>query len=78
MAAKQKEPTKKELVALIDRLRKSLATKDERIGELEAEVAELRGPVTMVSTKTPPSPKGKGRRRLDPKTFMTITRTPKA
>jgi hypothetical protein len=76
---KAKSPTKPELVKLISRLRDSLKAKDERIAALESEVAELKGPVTMVSKKTA-APRGKGgqRRKANVATFMTVTRKPKA
>jgi hypothetical protein len=76
--AKAKQPTKKELVELIDRLSAKLKAEREKSAQLEAEIEKLRGPVTVVSGRTA-APRGKGGqlRKANVATFMTVTRTPK-
>jgi len=73
---KKKAPTKKELVDLIERLRKAGAQKDERIRELEAEIEKLKGPVTVAPGPAIPRGKAAKRRRADVARFMTVTRKP--
>jgi len=74
---KAKQPTKKELVELIDRLTEKLQAERDKVASLEAELKKLQGPVTVTPGPAIPRGTSERRRKADVASFMTVRRTPK-